>query len=156
MQINEEGAFRPERPLFRVRRREYRPGMPPGDQPAYRRIAYVSAATGAADLDVLLAQARRNNGVNGVSGLLYADGRHYLQVLEGTPEAVEHVFRRISADPRHADVAILTDDLVDERAFGDWSMGNATDRTDPAVRDRLRSLLRSAPPAVRAVFADAL
>ena len=73
----------------------------------FRRIVYSSTATAPTDDDTqidILRQSRANNGLNGISGILLSDGRRFLQVLEGTPEAIEHVFARISADPRHAEV----------------------------------------------------
>ena len=76
----------------------------------FRRIVYSSTATAPTDDDTqidILRQSRANNGLNGISGILLSDGRRFLQVLEGTPEAIEHVFARISADPRHAEVKTL-------------------------------------------------
>lgn len=65
---------------------------------------YQSAAQGVAQdvciLDVLRA-AERNNRRMGLSGCLaYGDGT-YLQLLEGSREAVAEIMARIVADPRH-------------------------------------------------------
>ena len=130
-------------------------GMNDLDQAGVRRIVYSSVAVGDDDLPTILAQSRANNGLNGISGLLYADGRSYLQVLEGTPEAVGHVFSRIGIDPRHADLRILSDELSGERIFGDWAMASVPDEGGDLVRARLAGLLRNAPEDVRALFPPA-
>ena len=76
-----------------------------------------------ADLFALLEQARRNNEPLGITGvLLHGDGR-FVQVLEGTDDAVHEVFSRIATDRRHYAVRILADEPLAQRRFGDWSMG---------------------------------
>jgi hypothetical protein len=46
-----------------------------------------------------------------------------LRVLEGGRMAVNKLYNRIAADPRHRDVVLLTYDEIDERCFAGWSMG---------------------------------
>jgi len=125
------------------------------DQAVVRRIVYSSRAAGRDDLSTILVQSRANNGLNGITGILYADGASYLQVIEGTPEAVAHVFARIDSDPRHGDVRVLSDETADERIFGDWAMASIPEEGDDLVRARLAGLLRNAPEGVRALFPPA-
>ncbi|MFZ5724358.1 MAG: BLUF domain-containing protein [Pseudomonadota bacterium] len=74
-------------------------------------------------LDALLARSRANNTRDGITGmLLYRDG-DFLQVLEGPADAVRTTYRRISADPRHSRVLLIDESEIEQRAFGDWSMG---------------------------------
>ncbi|WP_375271864.1 BLUF domain-containing protein [Sphingomonas sp.] len=126
----------------------------------FRRIVYSSIATAPADDDTqidILRQSRANNGLNGISGILLSDGRRFLQVLEGTPEAIDHVFARIAADPRHGDVKTLYDELDTRRIFSGWTMASMSDkRQADAIRERLQVLLRSAPADIRAEFEDIL
>lgn len=69
-----------------------------------------------------MASAKRNNGMDGVSGILVFDGSTFLQVLEGPQDSVTAAFDRIQADPGHAAVTIISDHVVPERDFGYWSM----------------------------------
>ena len=89
-------------------------------------LTYMSTATvpfQSDDLVTLLGESRRNNHAAGLTGmLLYADG-HFIQTLEGPPEAVDTTYRRISLDSRHRDVIVALRDDVTERLFGEWSMG---------------------------------
>lgn len=134
------------------------------DQPEtrFRRIVYASTATvaGPAGDDTqieILRQSRANNGLNGISGVLLSDGRRFLQVLEGTPEAIAHVFARIGEDRRHTDVNVLHDELDTRRIFSGWTMASMTKRgQSDAVREQLQVLLRSAPADIRAEFEDIL
>jgi hypothetical protein len=77
----------------------------------------------AEELAALLLQARAQNHERGLTGLLVYHGGAFLQVLEGRGEAVTEVFERIGRDPRHADLRLLIRREVDEREFGEWSMG---------------------------------
>ena len=100
------------------------------------RIVYCSrntlaAGTNVADLDQILATSRRNNQAVGVTGaLLYTDGL-FAQTLEGDFDAVQSVFERIQADPRHDDVVVLQAETVADRIFGSWAMAQAKPQ-DPA------------------------
>ena len=99
------------------------------------RIIYVSHArlvgTGdgdgaealAREVEGILAVSRRNNARVGVTGALIFNRSTFGQVLEGPEAAVEETYVRIEADPRHRDVEVLDLRSVEERAFGDWSMG---------------------------------
>lgn len=125
------------------------------DDTVFRRVIYRSTARNGErrdDLAQILAQSRRNNGLDGVSGLLWSDGTRYVQLLEGPPESVALTLARIVADPRHEGVEIISDQMVDDRAFGDWSMANLPgDRRDEAG-ERLAHILLRAPDDVRRVF----
>lgn len=89
------------------------------------QLVYVSTATepfSSQELTRLLETSRKNNAADNVTGmLLYHDG-NFLQVLEGAPDAVTRVFRRVEKDPRHQAVITIHEDEVEERAFGEWSM----------------------------------
>lgn len=62
-----------------------------------------------------------------------------LQVLEGPPDAVEHVYGRVRRDSRHAGIMPLLDVQAGARAFPDWSMGllrigDVPEEAEPTVR----------------------
>ncbi|UOQ51039.1 BLUF domain-containing protein [Hymenobacter cellulosivorans] len=96
-------------------------------------LAYQSTATSIPteqELKELLAQARAINLEYGLTGmLLYSRGR-YMQVLEGSAEAVHLVYARIERDPRHHNVTALTDGPISHRSFAHWSMGFSVLRSE--------------------------
>ena len=95
-------------------------------------IVYVSQAARAfsnAALAHLLTYSRERNSADGITGLLvyryntdFKRG-NFLQVLEGTDDALDDVWRRISGDPRHHTIIVLDEGESEARMFGDWSMG---------------------------------
>ncbi len=93
--------------------------------PPLLHIAYASKATHRLDppaLQDLLQRASASNQRRGLTGFLLYDTQHFFQVLEGTPQAVNALFHKIRADPRHEDVVCLLSELRDTRTFGEWSM----------------------------------
>ncbi len=101
------------------------------------RLLYASRAAQTLDadaLDNLLKQSKRNNQRDGVTGLLCFSGNLFLQVLEGGRGAVNRIYNRIAADPRHADVELLCYEEIAERRFAGWSMGQVeVSRLNPAL-----------------------
>lgn len=90
------------------------------------QIVYISTARrrfSERELEDVLVKSRLNNGRCGVTGLLVAGGRRFLQALEGPEEAVGATFERIRADDRHFAVVPLSIKQVQTREFGTWSMG---------------------------------
>lgn len=89
-------------------------------------LIYVSTATNLFTKDalrMLLAQCHKNNGPLGLTGmLLYKDG-NFMQVLEGSPEAVAAMHERIRRDPRHYGLVTLLEGPLKERNFAEWTMG---------------------------------
>lgn len=73
-------------------------------------------------LDSILDVSRRNNERDGLSGLLVAGTRRFLQALEGPEQTVLDTYARIRTDPRHHAFVLLTGRTVEQRAFGNWSM----------------------------------
>ncbi|MFD1787367.1 BLUF domain-containing protein [Sphingomonas floccifaciens] len=123
--------------------------------PPLRRLIYSSRAVGRDLSDAkhdILAVSRRNNGMDGISGILWSAGDHYLQVLEGPAESVDTAFDRIRADPRHTDIHILDDRSVDARQFGDWAMAGMPGDHPEDARERLRMMLRNADADVVRFF----
>jgi hypothetical protein len=62
------------------------------------------------------------NGIDGISGLLLFNGTHFLQWIEGPPDAIDELVERLRRDPRHSGFEIRDERMADERIFGDWSM----------------------------------
>jgi hypothetical protein len=89
------------------------------------QLVYVSTARQPITDDLLgaiLSSSRRNNARDGVTGLLVAGRRRFLQALEGPEQAVMDAYGRIKTDARHHALVMLTGRPVEGRSFGDWSM----------------------------------
>ena len=90
------------------------------------QLGYASAATTPFDsneLFELLSKARTNNQALGVTGMLLYHEGSFIQILEGDQETVEALYAKISQDPRHSNALLLFRRTVEERSFGDWTMG---------------------------------
>jgi Sensors of blue-light using FAD len=95
------------------------------------QVMYASAALAAftaRDLAELLARARAHNEVCDVSGLLVYFEGSFLQVLEGPNDDVELLYQSITRDSRHTKCRLLLRTEIEEREFGEWSMGFADPR----------------------------
>lgn len=107
-----------------------------------RQLIYHSQAVGRPDTSDVLASSKRNNGMDGITGLLLFDGKMYIQVLEGPASSVEAAFARICTDSRHTNITVIGDHEVDQRDFSYWSMelrdpANASDDASWRLRRRL-------------------
>ncbi len=95
------------------------------------RLVYASRATFPAGLDNaslnsdlarILMQSRRNNPANGLVGALYFADGCFFQCLEGPAEAVDALYKRLPADPRHRDLTVLSRETIQQPSFSNWSM----------------------------------
>jgi len=101
----------------------------------YRSVADPSILAGAALEDMVSLATERNNPA-GITGLLVLSGKRFLQVLEGPVGFVNQLFGKITADPRHSRVELLSYEQVAMPLFHDWSMTVLRiDGLPPAARD---------------------
>ncbi len=122
-------------------------------------IVYCSRAVHSVDkeaLEKIIATARHHNPRFGITGLLVFGRGVFFQWLEGPKDNVTSLFKMISADARHSDVVLLTqEDEFRERLFPNWDMElvEAEDisavledamheATDPRQKDTLSNMLR--------------
>ena len=101
------------------------------------RLLYASRAAESVTPDLLsaiLRRARQHNPAQGITGVLCCSGDVFLQVLEGGRPAVNRLYARIVADPRHRDTELLAYESIGERRFAGWSMGQVQlSRMNPAL-----------------------
>ena len=119
------------------------------------QLVYVSSVNRSlpASPIALLAQARRNNHRDSITGLLYSDGARFLQVLEGPEDRVEAAYARIQQDSRHRALVQLSRRTIGAREFGDWDMAHYTPGDDAdAFIARIGDLVGGASPEVRGTF----
>jgi hypothetical protein len=113
------------------------------------RLIYESTATGStgslANLAVILSESQRNNAGRGLTGALAAHGDRYIQVVEGQPEALDGLLRRLENDPRHRDIRLMHREPVAERMFADWTMASA--RVTPELAQSLDALMAEREPS---------
>ncbi len=62
-----------------------------------------------------------NNSLRNITGILFFDGKHFFQILEGFSQDVEKTFDRIKNDIRHYEVTIIFDAAIRSRDFPDWN-----------------------------------
>lgn len=123
------------------------------------QLIYISTSRTAIDqamLDDILAASRRNNAQAGLTGLLLAGNRRFLQALEGPDLAVATTMRRIHSDPRHFAIVELGRRHIAEREFGGWEMDFRRGHdaaAGAALRESVEALVSGLPDAnVRAQF----
>src|SRR5665213_379543 len=103
------------------------------------RLMYASRAAdsvNAEELAAILKKSKENNAAAGVTGVLCFcfDADIFLQVLEGSRNAVSALYSRIAQDRRHREVVLLNYEEIGERHFSSWSMGQVNmNRLNPAL-----------------------
>ena len=123
------------------------------------QLIYMSEPFGYDDaiLSLILANARRKNAREGITGALICRQDIYLQLIEGEAAAIDGLFARIAADDRHLAVTLLNRVEVADRVFPYWAMLHDPARSwlwppDEVGRGAVR---RATPQALQAVFARA-
>lgn len=74
----------------------------------------------AKELKAIIASGHKHNPSAGITGALVFNEHAFVGVLEGDRRRVSAALLRIAADPRNANLTILSAGAVDERRFDDW------------------------------------
>ena len=124
-----------------------------------RTLTYTSRVRqelGEGDLERIVHAARTLNALDGVTGLLVFNGWYFLQIVEGTDDAIGDLLRRLTSDPRHHDIVVREDRAVDSRSFPDWSMAltRVSRGRFEARRDIAQALPATVSDEVRAMVVD--
>ena len=85
----------------------------------------------ASDLEAIHRTAREVNALEGVTGLLIFNGTHFLQIIEGAPDAIDELVERLRRDTRHSGLEVRDQRETDARSFptGRWNWS----RSVPAI-----------------------
>ena len=130
----------------------------------YRSSSRIGPDDRKKELGALFSTARSRNKQRQVTGALLCTDDSFVQLLEGDETAVRTIFERISHDPRHDSVAVLSSGPVADRVFSRWAMAEVaedgssdtpliahTDGISPAAgrrttpeQDRVLALMRTA------------
>jgi hypothetical protein len=92
---------------------------------ALKSLTYTSLARldlETSDLEAIHRTAREVNALEGITGLLIFNGTHFLQIVEGAPDAIDELVERLRRDPRHSGFEVRDERPVEVRSFPDWSM----------------------------------
>ncbi len=89
-------------------------------------LIYISAAKSfisRREINNILASAKQYNPEHDITGILLYHDDFFLQMLEGPNLALEKLFSRIKADPRHTCLYEPLRGSIPKRFFPKWSMG---------------------------------
>jgi hypothetical protein len=122
--------------------------------PALYNVVYCSRATAGMDdaqLQRIVATARRSNARQGITGMLVFGSGIFFQWLEGPRDNVLALMALLRTDARHENIVELsTDEDIGERLFPDWDMELVTsDHIREVLDDALGSA--SSPTQARAL-----
>jgi len=92
------------------------------------RLVYASRAVEDIDeafLDEILERSQDHNLQHGITGILcsHESEKTFLQVIEGSRDAVNTLYGNIVRDARHQDLMLLEYTEIRERRFPGWRMG---------------------------------
>ncbi len=90
-----------------------------------KRVTYMSSSRkiGLQEINEITETSIKNNKRRQVTGVLVHLSNLFFQVIEGPVEAIDEVWSKILADPRHEEVVVLKTELdIQSRLFGTWSM----------------------------------
>ena len=73
-------------------------------------------------LDAIFESSRRNNLRDDITGALILSDTYFVQLLEGSRQAVAQCMARISQDSRHTGIEFVSTEEVAYRLFAEWSM----------------------------------
>jgi hypothetical protein len=115
-----------------------------------KSVTYTSLASldlSGGDVEAILRSARESNALDGITGLLVFNGTHFMQIVEGAPDAIDDLLDRLRRDPRHSGLEIRDERLIAERFFGGWTMEMVRVKSRyHEAREGLRSALPEALP----------
>lgn len=118
-----------------------------------QRLIYRSVATGTTasllNVATILAESQRNNDRDGLTGALAAHGDRYIQVIEGPPQALDGLLRRLERDNRHKNIEVIDRRAADRRRFDGWAMAHAT--VTPGNHALLEQLMGDPATSAKAV-----
>jgi Sensors of blue-light using FAD len=70
----------------------------------------------------ILMQARANNRISGLTGVLCFGDGYFFQCLEGEGNAIDELVLKLKGDARHCDLTVLSRKPIETRSFERWEM----------------------------------
>ena len=101
------------------------PGGVPSALTTLYEVLYISQLapdTPVSAVASIAGHARTANAQRGLTGLLVFDGQRFCQQLEGSQKQVLSAMARICQDPRHVEINVVHQGLLDARRFSSFSL----------------------------------
>lgn len=86
----------------------------------YTSLARLDLQT--SDLEDIHRSARELNALDGITGLLVFNGTHFLQIVEGSHDAIDDLLQRLRNDGRHSGLEVRDERKIARRSFPEWVM----------------------------------
>ena len=96
------------------------------------RLTYISRYNednGPGELERILEQAKENNALRGITGVLVFNHNFFLQSIEGSRPVINDLLRKLVRDPRHHSLQVIDSRETDQRRWVGWSMNYLTPTT---------------------------
>lgn len=87
------------------------------------------------ELEKLLVNARKENQVHQITGMLVCIPGMFVQLIEGPEKDIDQLYQNIQNDTRHYNVTRLKEGHIQKRFFPDWTMGFDTQSTSSVNSD---------------------
>ncbi|MBL8162732.1 MAG: BLUF domain-containing protein [Anaerolineae bacterium] len=86
-------------------------------------VSFESRRMTSEDLQSILNKARTFNSEHQITGMLLYRTGYFIQALEGEEADVMALYEKIARDDRHRHVLMIYKGPIEQRAFGNWTMG---------------------------------
>lgn len=95
------------------------------------------------DIEAILETSIARNSESGITGCLVYYNRRFIQILEGTRQAIQELYQKIEKDDRHSKVRIIAENAVEKRTFPEWGMAYFPIDKDKVSRSELEQFRRN-------------
>ena len=126
--------------------------MPPLFSLLYISDSCIDEADHHREVEKIIATAKNRNGPMALTGALLSTGNHFVQILEGPSDSLDRMMGSIAADPRHANIFVVTRYRINSRRF--WKWGLAYQGPSKFVADHVLKLLSAGSPEEQKRAAD--
>lgn len=96
------------------------------DQLVYCSRSRLAPGSEAASLAEIVRVAAVLNARKGITGALALQDGVFVQILEGTPNALDILMLHLHFDERHEDLSVVARERIKHRAFAAWGMAAPT------------------------------
>ena len=96
------------------------------------QLIYISDAasdTNTATVEEILTQSQKFNDAESITGILMFTKKKYVQILEGDRKKISALYNRITHDPRHHNLELVSMKEICKRDFHHWSMAYIPDNS---------------------------
>jgi hypothetical protein len=114
----------------------------------FKRLKYISRSSSnmtSEEVSALAKTSVENNKAADITGVLVEASGIFFQVIEGPTDAVDALYKRISADPRHNELLLLnTMENCATRLFPQWAMKTVSLGAEDMRTEAIKLLLETA------------